>query len=261
MGKNSITALFKGAAETTSGEELLQSAIEAAEDLRAGIKAACEKEIQDVVTAIEQYKADAERLLQDVRGDVDRRGGKISALRDRRAAIAGQIQEANTRLGEAMVDGTEEDQDRIIDEIQRLNAKTSAVDHMIETFATAPYSLGAKDKALSDSLQEQAEEILDMINRANSLISTLRSRVIGLSKEGPLSDPRIFLYGAASIGLTLPVDHARLMPRALDISRLHFFQGPALTLGGVMQHLEEDDAAQELVTSSFGRKERSAYPW
>ena len=261
MGKNSITALFKGAAETTSGEELLQAAIEAAEDLRASIKAACEKEIQDVVTAIEQYKADAEKLLQNVRDDVDRRSGKISTLRDQRAAIAGQIQEANTRLGEAMADGTEADQDKILDEIQRLNAKLSAVDHMVETFAATPYSLGAKDKALADSLQEQAAEILDMIARGNSLISTLRSRVIGLSKEGPLSDPRLFLYGAASINLTLPVDHARLMSRALDISRLRFFQSPALTLGGVMQHLEEDDAAQEIVTSSFGRKERSAYPW
>ena len=264
MGKNSIMDLFKGATETTSGEELLYAAIEIAKELRADIKAAYEKEIQDVVGAINKYKADAEKLLQNVRDDVGRRSGKIVSLKEQKELFAAQIQELNTQLGEAMVNGTEADQDKILEEIQRLNLKMSAVDGMVKTFATTAYSLSESDRALADSLQEQAAEILDMIYRGNSLFNTFRGCIEDLDirrGDGVLADDYLFLYGSAAINHVLPVDHARCMPRALDLPRIKFFQSPVLTLGSVLQHLEEDDKAPEVVSGSFSNERKSVYPW
>lgn len=261
MAKNNMMALFKSPDPTGSGEEQLQAMIEKLGILKAEMKAAYEKEISDIVAAVERYKADAAKLLEDVHADVERRSGKTAALNTRKDTLMGQIEAANTRLSELLYDGSEEAQEKVLDEIQKLTAKLDTLDRMTETINMTSYSLPDQDRKLVESLHVQAEDITDMMLRANAILEALREAVRALAAGGPFSDPYLFLYGHAGVNHNLAVEGARSMPGAQDFSRIFpFFSQKKLTVGEVLRHFEEDRLLEPVV-SPFTHKKDTLGTW
>lgn len=244
-----LTSLFTG--NKNNAEAQLQTILDKLTDLQKDIPAAYEKTVEEISGDIQKYRSDAEAFLGQVREEVARRARKISEIEAQKAEVINQIEDANTRFGDALAADDKAGQDKILKELQDLNSKEATFDGLISSLSGASYSIGPNSRKQLQALKEQATSIADKLDKVNGLYAAIKDALAPLDWRNPscVLAKNIFVYGIdAHIDNVSEIYSARFMPASMDVSGLAFLEKPS-TLGEVMQRLSSDQER----AASFGR--------
>ena len=248
-----LTSLFTG--NKNGAEAQLQAVLDKLTYLQKDIPAAYEKAVEEISGDIQKYRSDAEALVTRIREDVALRARKISEIEAQEAEVIRQIEDANTRFGEALGANDKAGQDKILKELQDLNSKKATFDGLISSLSSASYSISADDRKRLKALRDEADAIADKLDKVNDLYNAIVPALAPLNWNSPsciLRKDYLFIYGKAAMEHVPEIDVACSMPAALDISVLSSLETPS-TLGDVMQRFSSD--RQSDVITSFGRPE------
>ena len=242
LGKNKNTA-----------EDRLQDILIRLNTLSADIPAVYDAAISEVVADIEAYKRSASELIRRLQEGVSLRNGRVSSIEAQKDELLKQIEEANTRFGEALAAGNDAEQARLLDELQGYNARILALDGLVASLSSGSFSLSAEDLKLVQTLRKQAGEIADKIDHVNELYRAIAAAMIPFDNtKSTYFFRKDYFYdgfGGYHVEHIPEVSSARLMPRCMDVAQLPQLEA-AVTLGDVQNYLS---GTGERITSDFGR--------
>lgn len=231
-----------------NAEDRLQDILIRLNTLSADIPAVYDAAVSEVVADIEAYKRSASELIRRLQEGVSLRNGRISSVEAQKDELLKQIEEANTRFGEALAAGNDAEQARLLDQLQGYNARIMALDGLVASLSSGSFSLSAEDLKLVQTLRKQAGEIADKIDHMNELYRAIAAAMIPFDnffRKDYFYDG----FGGFHVEHIPEVSSARFMSRCMDVAQLPQLEA-AVTLGDVLNYLS---GTAERITSDFGR--------
>ena len=235
-----------------NAEDRLQDILIRLNTLSADIPAVYDAAVSEVVADIEAYKRSASELIRRLQEGVSLRNGRISSIEAQKDELLKQIEEANTRFGEALAAGNDAEQARLLDDLQGYNARIMALDGLVASLSSGSFSLAAEDLKLVQTLRKQAGEIADKIDHVNELYRAIAAAMIPFDNtKSTYFFRKDYFYGLLGFHIEhIPeVSSARSMSRCMDVAQLPQLEA-AVTLGDVLNYL---GGTAERITSDFGR--------